>query len=71
MSRRRGSEGQCEALFRDGTRCPHAAKHTHHVKPVAIDDLPIVVRVCGIHRRTLERRELGSEASLLDSWLRA
>ena len=58
--------GQCQARYADGTACPHAAKHTHRTQQG--DRL----QLCGIHLRTILRRErLGSDEELAARWREA
>lgn len=55
--------GQCSARFKDGTACPHAAIHSHRSQQ---GDL---LRLCGVHLRTILRRErLGSDEELAARW---
>lgn len=56
-------EGQCEASYLRGARCPHAAKHVHRTQQG--DKLLL----CGLHLRTILRRErLGSDEELARRW---
>lgn len=55
--------GQCQARFADGTNCPHQAKHRHRTQA---GDL---LALCGVHLRTILRRErLGSDTELAERW---
>ena len=55
--------GQCQATFKDGTNCPFHAKHHHRTQQG--DRLSL----CGIHLRTILRRErLGSDEELAARW---
>lgn len=55
--------GQCEASYLRGGRCPHAAKHVHH------DEAGDRWNLCGIHFRTITRRERrGSAPDLVAQW---
>lgn len=54
---------QCDAMLLRGARCPFAAKHVH--KTQAGDTL----KLCGLHLRTIKRRErLGSDEELAQRW---
>ena len=65
------SRDQCDGHFHDGQRCPYRARHKHTIRPVAVDDLPVTLKLCGVHFKVLLKRErLGSEPALLDTWLR-
>jgi hypothetical protein len=62
-ARRRTSEHRCDAAFLRGGRCHFAAHHVHRTQG---GDL---LQLCGVHLRTIKRRErLGSDEELTARW---
>lgn len=53
----------CQARWRNGNACTHAAKHYHRTESGTL------VQVCGSHLRQLKKRErLGSDEEQLQEW---